>query len=75
MKIVKQMAETLVLSISAIIFPSIMPKYRRSKPYLAARSVARSGNHGRLYLEQKSSFSSKGVFTYAERENGDRRKT
>jgi len=51
-----------------------MPKYRRSNPHLAAPSFTRSGNRGRLDLEQKSSFSSKGVFTYAERENGDRRK-
>ena len=75
MKIETQNAETLVLSISAIIFPSIMPKYRRSKLHLAARSGAQSGNTGWLDLEQKSSFSSKGVYTYDERENGDRRKT
>ena len=56
---------------ASVSFPSFMPKYTPDHFTLQRLRCKR----GRLNLEQKSPFWRKGVYTYANRENGDRRKT
>ena len=69
--IAKIKAGALILNAPAIIFPSFMPKYSHGMLHLAALALqtGTAGFRAEIFVLEKRRIS------YADRENGDRRKT